>query len=39
MKESTSQTNFLVVDDLSSGLYIIRVYKENIYTTHKLIIQ
>ena len=39
IKESTSQTNFIVVDDLSSGLYIIKVYQQNIYTTHKLIIQ
>ena len=39
IKESKSQTNFIVVDDLSSGLYIIKVYKENVYTTHKLIIQ
>jgi hypothetical protein len=38
IKEKTSETNFIDVDDFSSGLYIIKVYQGINYTTHKLII-
>ena len=39
IKESTFKNNFIVVDDLSSGLYIVKIYQQNVYTSHKLIIQ
>ena len=38
IKEKTSETYFIDVDDFSSGLYIIKVYQGINYTTHKLII-